>query len=286
MTEQLLKGFLVDVTLEDYWLGKKEYVEDFEIEVDQDMIDCAKIYVDYVQERAKRLNGKLLVEQKVRCQEISEDLYGYADALIITPHKMCVIDLKTGKYPVSPEHNKQAMIYAIGALSRYGNEDTEVEITIVQPRATWGGGPIKTWTTTAEFLVDWAYDFLKPRVDACLEENPVFVYEIIVAFVTQEASAIYINNIIKEKLMSEENKAVDEPTVKFADDGKEHKIMICQTKQSNLYIRWQDKRQIRDEFIIKANNDIDDLNTLLSSYEARMKNILEPVEEKKIEVSK
>ena len=140
------------------------------------MIDCAKIYVDYVQERAKRLNGKLLVEQKVRCQEISEDLYGYADALIITPHKMCVIDLKTGKYPVSPEHNKQAMIYAVGALSRYGNEDTEVEITIVQPRATWGGGPIKTWTTTAEFLVDWAYDFLKPRVDACLEENPVFVY--------------------------------------------------------------------------------------------------------------
>ena len=68
------------------------------------------------------------------------------------------------------------MIYAIGALSRYGNEDTEVEITIVQPRATWGGGPIKTWTTTAEFLVDWAYDFLKPRVEACLEENPVFVY--------------------------------------------------------------------------------------------------------------
>ena len=38
--------------------------------------------------------------------------------------------------------------------------------------------------------------------------------------------------------------------------------------------------------IIKANNDIDDLNTLLSSYEARMRNILEPVEEKKIEVSK
>jgi len=50
--------------------------------------------------------------------------------------------------------------------------------------------------------------------------------------------------------------------------------------------RWQEKKQIRDEFIIKANNDIDDLNTLLSAYEARMKNILEPAEEKKIEVSK
>ena len=85
MTEQLLKGFLVDVSLEDYWLGKKELVEDFEIEVDQDMIDCAKVYVDYVQNRTKEIDGRLLVEQKVRLEEISDNLYGYADALIITP---------------------------------------------------------------------------------------------------------------------------------------------------------------------------------------------------------
>jgi len=51
-----------------------------------------------------------------------------------------------------------------------------------------------------------------------------------------------------------------------------------------LMARWQEKKQVRDEFIVKANNDIDDLNTLLGSYETRMKNILEPVEEKKIEV--
>lgn len=86
--------------------------------------------------------------------------------------------------------------------------------------------------------------------------------------------------------MSEKNKAVDEPTVKFADDGKEHKINDMPDEAKELYIRWQEKKRIRDEFVIKANNDIDDLNTLLSSYEARMKNILEPVKEKKIEVSK
>jgi hypothetical protein len=176
MTEQLLKGFLVDVTLEDYWLGKTELVEDFEIVVDQDMIDCAKIYVDYVQDRAKRLNGKLLIEQKVRVNDVSDKLYGYADAIIITPHTISVIDLKTGKYPVSPEHNKQAMIYAAGVADRYANEDTVIEITIVQPRATWGGGPIKTWETTAEFLSVWADTDLRASVDACLEENPVYVY--------------------------------------------------------------------------------------------------------------
>jgi len=86
--------------------------------------------------------------------------------------------------------------------------------------------------------------------------------------------------------MSEKNKEANELTVKFADDGKEHKVNDMPDEAKQLYIRWQEKKQIRDDFIIKANNDIDDLNTLLSSYEARMKNILEPVEEKKIEVSK
>ena len=86
--------------------------------------------------------------------------------------------------------------------------------------------------------------------------------------------------------MSEKNKTVDEPTVKFADDGKEHKINDMPDEAKQLYIRWQEKKQIRDDFIIKANNDIDDLNTLLSSYEARMKNILDPVEEKQINGSK
>lgn len=86
--------------------------------------------------------------------------------------------------------------------------------------------------------------------------------------------------------MSEKNKAVDEPTVTFSDKGKKHKLSDMPDEAKELYIRWQEKKRIRDEFVIKANNDIDDLNTLLSSYEARMKNILEPVKEKKIEVSK
>ena len=83
-----------------------------------------------------------------------------------------------------------------------------------------------------------------------------------------------------------ETKNVDEPTIKFADDGKEHKINEMPDNAKELMVRWQEKKQIRDDFIIKANNDIDDLNTLLGSYEARMKNILEPTEEKKIEVTK
>ena len=98
---------------------------------------------------------------------------------------------------------------------------------------------------------------------------------------------IHINKTKRETKMVEKNKteSVEEPTIKFADDGVEHKVNDMPDEAKQLMARWQEKKQIRDEFIIKANNDIDDLNILLSSYEARMKNIVEPVEdEPKIEV--
>jgi hypothetical protein len=88
--------------------------------------------------------------------------------------------------------------------------------------------------------------------------------------------------------MVEENKteSVEEPTVKFADDGKEHKINEMPDNAKELYLLWQEEKQNRDNFIMNANKSIDKLNRILSSYESDMKNILEPVEEKKIEVSK
>ena len=65
MTEMLLKDRLRDMTLRDYWLGRKEVVEDFEIEIDQEMINCARVYTDYVKQRTDELNGKLLIEEQV-----------------------------------------------------------------------------------------------------------------------------------------------------------------------------------------------------------------------------
>ena len=40
MSETLMKGNLNgDISLEDYWLGRVEMVEDFEVVIDQEMID-------------------------------------------------------------------------------------------------------------------------------------------------------------------------------------------------------------------------------------------------------
>lgn len=172
MAEMKQKGNLENTTLEGYWLGKVEKVEDFEITVDRDMIKCAEVYVDYVAERVKDLDGKLLVEEQVSLEEISSSCWGTADALILSKQRIAVIDLKSGKWPVDVKNNTQLMIYALGALSRYGNEDTTMEITIVQPRAWHRDGPIRTWDISAVDLVDWAYQTLQPACELAEEETP------------------------------------------------------------------------------------------------------------------
>ena len=87
--------------------------------------------------------------------------------------------------------------------------------------------------------------------------------------------------------MSEENKPENEELkIKFEENGKEYVVNDMPDNAKELYVRWQDKIKIRDNFIVKANNDIDDLNRIMTSYKDDMQNILEPKEEKKIEVSK
>ena len=75
----------------------------------------------------------LLIEERVSMEEISEHIWGTADAILIGEKELEIIDLKSGKFPVDVENNTQLLIYALGALSRYGNEDTVVTMTIVQP---------------------------------------------------------------------------------------------------------------------------------------------------------
>tara|TARA_Y100000114_G_C11709482_1_gene302684 strand:+ start:276 stop:1022 length:747 start_codon:yes stop_codon:yes gene_type:complete len=176
MVEAQLKDRLNNITLEDYYLGKEENIENIKILIDQSMIDCAKTYVDYVRQRQKELKGKLLIEERVSIEEISQNVWGTADAIIIGKNRLVVCDLKSGKFPVDPKNNTQLMIYGLGALSRYGNEDTTLELTIVQPRSFSPDGPIRSWDISAADLVDWGFGFLKEATVACEREKPKLIF--------------------------------------------------------------------------------------------------------------
>ena len=84
MVETLLKGRLNNLTIEEYYLGTTHHVEDFDITVDQEMIDCANTYVDYIDQRMMDLDvARPLIEEKVNMPEIHMDLWGTADAILI-----------------------------------------------------------------------------------------------------------------------------------------------------------------------------------------------------------
>lgn len=171
MCEMLLKGRLKDITLEEYWLGKVVDIEDFQIEVTEDMVKCAEVYVEYIFKRKEELNATMVIEEKVFMDEISDKCFGTADCILIAKDRICVIDLKSGKWPVEAVKNKQLMIYGVGAFIRYGNENPDItmELTIVQPRIK---NAIKTFEITTPNLLSWATQDLKQATDACDEENP------------------------------------------------------------------------------------------------------------------
>ena len=134
-----------------------------------EMLEMVPVYVDYctseyVAARQDNIYATLEIEQKVDLREFVPESFGTADCIIINDKIMEVIDLKYGKgVPVYAQHNKQGMLYALGALRKYDTlYDIEVvKITIVQPRIN----NISTWEISVAELLDWANNMLKPRAE-------------------------------------------------------------------------------------------------------------------------
>lgn len=134
-----------------------------------EMLDMVPIYVEYCTNEfiaAKEQNSFAIleIEQKLDLTEFVPESFGTADCIIINDDTIEVIDLKYGKgVPVYAQHNKQGMLYALGALRKYDTlYDIEtVKITIVQPRIN----NISTWEISVEKLLEWANSELKPRAE-------------------------------------------------------------------------------------------------------------------------
>ena len=177
MVEMRLKDRLDGITLSDYWLNKECQVDGFDFTITKDDINMADTYVDYVTQRREELNGKLLIEERGSASEIHEEIFGTVDALILGEgNRMAVIDFKTGGWPVDVVLNEQLMCYSLFALSRYGDENTIIEMTIVQPnkRAWHKDGQIRSFDIQAVDLVDWGLNILKPACEEAMSETPSF----------------------------------------------------------------------------------------------------------------
>ena len=128
---------------------------------DQEMIDCALKYRDYIQEQTKSGSAVELLEQKVDFSPWVPDGFGTCDCIIIEGDTLTIIDYKYGVgVPVSAVDNPQMKLYALGALNDFGfaYDVAKVEMHIFQPRLD----NISRDCITVEELTAWAEKTVKP----------------------------------------------------------------------------------------------------------------------------
>jgi hypothetical protein len=132
----------------------------------QALFEYAEAYALYVIEtlhnaRKHTKDAALFLEERLDMSEWVPEGFGTADAIIVADGVLDFIDLKYGKgVPVSAVENKQLMVYALGAIWRFGlaYDIHTVRMTIFQPRLD----SISTWEITVDELMDWAEEVLKP----------------------------------------------------------------------------------------------------------------------------
>lgn len=153
------------------YLGRIFNVDGFDIEVDQDMVDCISAYAETV--RDYQGDGALLVEQKVCYAEYlglhESQAWGTADAIIARDDELIVVDLKTGMgVEVSAERNTQMSMYALGALAACQGlvgDFTRVRMVISQPRIKKAPSE---WDISVDELETWARSTARSAANSVL----------------------------------------------------------------------------------------------------------------------
>lgn len=178
LSELYIKHDILNTIDDDDFNLQLEEIMSNELFTDE-MLDMVPIYVDYCAsefEAAKQENNLavLEIEQLLDLTEFVPESFGTADCVIINDDVMEVIDLKYGKgIPVYAHHNKQGMLYALGALRKYDTlfNIKDVKITIVQPRLN----NITTWEISVEELINWANNELAPKAKLAFNGEGDFV---------------------------------------------------------------------------------------------------------------
>lgn len=133
--------------------------------VDDEMASAVGEYVAKILQYAE--GGDLFVEQRLPISQITGEAgaHGTADAVILQGNEIQVHDLKYGKGErVNAAENEQLMLYALGALDRYGilEDFKHVRLVIHQPRL----GHLSEWDCSIGDLILFGARVSADAVDA------------------------------------------------------------------------------------------------------------------------
>ena len=142
----------------DDFLGEKQVVDGFEIEVDEDMVYYAQDGLDRL---GDILPDEYHIETRVSLAPWLPDQFGTTDVAWVEGDTLTVWDWKYGRTPVSPIKNRQLMLYALGVYEQVYRKDpaiTKFRLIIEQPRHYAGGGE---WICSYDDLMLFAISVAK-----------------------------------------------------------------------------------------------------------------------------
>ena len=127
-------------------------------------MDGYKTYVieQYSKAQAHTPDAMIFLEEKLDLTEYVPEGFGTGDCIIITDGVLEIIDYKHGKgVPVYADNNKQMMLYALGAVLKFGilYQVDKVKMTIYQPRID----NTSSFELTYLELIYWAKTELLPK---------------------------------------------------------------------------------------------------------------------------
>lgn len=160
-----------DLPLE--YLNEPVPADDYaDMTVDTDMVQAVEVYVDHVRS-LDVVPTEGTVERRVSLEKLGDwatGMFGTGDLIALSNGCLDVCDYKHGQgVVVEVADNTQFKYYAVGALLELDDDDlasvTEVNTTVIQPRAYHEDGPVRHQSYTPVQLMDWAEGELRSAVE-------------------------------------------------------------------------------------------------------------------------
>jgi hypothetical protein len=159
------------------FIGEHQTSGKYTFVVDDEMANCAQVYVDYCRSLIDR-GAQYWIEERLSLAKLNPpfDSGGTGDfiAYLAAEKLLEIVDLKGGKgVVVDTAENAQTRSYALGAVLAHPDLKVErVKTTIVQPRADHKDGVIRSETFHVIDLMEWAGELLKGmhKADEALDE--------------------------------------------------------------------------------------------------------------------
>ena len=145
VAEMTLKG--------DIFLPDKVSVEGDEFIVSPGMCRALNPYVSHVEALRALPGAEVVLEKRLIVPGTEGLVWGTIDCGVYFPGNIHVVDLKFGKGVAVEPDGPQLKFYALALAQHFNVWDSDVTLTICQPRV--GGEPLRSHPTTVQDLLEW-----------------------------------------------------------------------------------------------------------------------------------